>query len=92
MNLLVSDGLISLHVQKEGAEHITKCITMKRNIKRPAPPPPVSKKEVQIENDDDDYAQVICVFRFSKTLCPILDHEDTNITVICRFIGTFQKL
>ena len=64
MNLLVSDGLISLHVQKEGAEHITKCITMKRNIKRPAPPPPVTKKEVQTENDDDDYAQVQTLQKF----------------------------
>ena len=28
---LVLDGLISLHVQKEGEAHITRCITMKKN-------------------------------------------------------------
>ena len=62
MDLLVQDGLISLHVQKEGAEHITKCITMKRNIKRPAPPPPTPKIEVQTGQDEDDYAQVQILF------------------------------
>ena len=31
MYMLVSDGLISLHVQKEAEAHITRCITMKRN-------------------------------------------------------------
>lgn len=60
MNLLVSDGLISLHVMKEGAEHITRCITMKRTKKpgRTAPAPPAQKIKTQPSNEDDDYAQV----------------------------------
>lgn len=58
MNLLVSDGLISLHVQKEGTEHLTKCITMKRGNrkpKRPAPPPPQTPQD---GNEYSDYDQV----------------------------------